>query len=140
MNRPIAEQDKDVRRLIIRIRKLMLASRLVRGLVIWSTVSLGMWLILFLLDNLLHLPAGLRLALSAGWVLVIIFASWQLLLRPVLTRQRPEATTLFIEREFAIVVLVRLQERTKRRTLARPRRADDHAPHDRLLDEAGFHL
>ena len=58
-------------------------SRLLRGLLIWLTVSLGLWLILLAADNLLHLPAGLRLAVSLGGLALMGFELWQLLLRPL---------------------------------------------------------
>jgi len=94
--------EDHIHRLILDVRKLMLTSQLVRGLVVWATVSLGMWLVLFLIDNLLHLPEGLRLAFSLGGLGVMAFEFWQLLLRPLIRQERLEATTLFLERRFAI--------------------------------------
>ena len=102
MNRANTQRDSDVRQLILRIRKLMLASRLLWGLLVWLMVGCGMWLILFLLDNLLHLPAGLRLALSLGGVGLMIFEFWQLLLLPIVRRERLQSTTLLLESKFAI--------------------------------------
>jgi len=96
------EYDNDVHQLILRIRKLMLTSRLLRGLLIWLTVSLGLWLILLAADNFLHLPAGLRLAISLGGLGLMGFELWQLLLRPLIRRDRLESVTLFIEEKFAI--------------------------------------
>jgi len=40
----------------------MALAQCLRGLLIWLVCSSGLWLVLFWLDNLLHLPAGLRLA------------------------------------------------------------------------------
>jgi len=80
----------------------MLTSRLLRGLLIWLTVSLGLWLILLAADNLLHLPAGLRLAISLGGLGLMGFELWQLLLRPLIRRDRLESVTLFMEEKFAI--------------------------------------
>ena len=94
--------NDNIHQLILDVRKLMLTSQLVRGLVIWTTVSLGMWFVLFLIDNLLHLPEGLRLAFSLGGLGVMAFEFWQLLLRPLIRQGRIEATTLFLERRFSI--------------------------------------
>lgn len=101
--KPIPPQyDNNVHQLILRIRKLMLTSRLLRGLLIWLTVSLGLWLVLLAADNLLHLPAGLRLAVSLGGLGLMGFELWQLLLRPLIRRDKLESVTLFIEDKFAI--------------------------------------
>jgi len=96
------EYDKDVHQLILKVRKLMLTSRILRGLLIWLTISLGLWLFLLAADNLLHLPAGLRLAISLGGLGLMGFELWQLLLQPVIQRDRLESVTLFLESRFAI--------------------------------------
>ena len=95
-------QEGNIHQLILSVRKLMLTSQLVWGLVVWATVSLGMWFVLFLIDNLLHLPEGLRLALSLGGLGVMMFEFWQFLLRPLIRQEKLEATTLFLERRFSI--------------------------------------
>jgi hypothetical protein len=102
MNGISAREDDNVHQLMARVRKLMLTSRLVRGLLIWLVVTLAMWLALFMVDNLLHLPEGLRLALSLGGLGLMAFEFWQLLLLPVIRRQRLESVTLFLESRFAI--------------------------------------
>ena len=96
------EYNKDIHRLILKVRKLMLTSRLLRGSLIWLTVSLGLWLVLLAADNLLHLPAGLRLAISLGGLGLMSFELWHLLLQPVMQRDRLESVTLFLESKFAI--------------------------------------
>ena len=98
------EYDENVHQLIMRIRKLMLTSRLLRGSLIWLTISLGLWLILLAADNLLHLPAGLRLAVSLGGLGLMGFELWQLLLQPIIQRDRLESVTLFLESRFANLV------------------------------------
>ena len=62
MNGTGIHQDNNIRELMLRLRKLMLTSQLLRGLLIWLVITLGFWLVLFTADNLLHLPEGLRLA------------------------------------------------------------------------------
>jgi hypothetical protein len=66
MNRTDIHQDNNIRELMLKLQKLMLTSQLLRGLLIWLVITLGLWLVLFTADNLLHLPEGLRLALSIG--------------------------------------------------------------------------
>lgn len=97
-----SHQNQAVRDRIIKIRQLMLTSQLLRGLVVWMVVTLGMSLILFTLDNLVHLPEGLRLALSVAALGVTIFTCWQLLLLPIFRRRELAAITLFLEKRFSI--------------------------------------
>ncbi|MHC4146456.1 MAG: hypothetical protein ACYSUD_16940 [Planctomycetota bacterium] len=102
MNHIYSQEDDNIHRLIVKVRKLMLTSQLVRGLLIWLVVTLGMWLVLFTLDNFLHFPEGLRLALVLGGFGLMAFEFWQLLLLPVIRRQKLESVTLFLESRFAI--------------------------------------
>ncbi len=94
--------ENNVHELVGKVRWLMLTGSLLRGGVIWLVVLFGSSLILFMLDNFLHLPEGLRLALSVGGLALILFELWQLLLLPLIRRQRLEAVTLFLENRFAI--------------------------------------
>jgi len=102
MNRVSHQRNNSIRQTMLRTRKLLLASQLLWGLLILLTASFGMWLILFVVDNLLHLPAGLRLALSLGGVGLIIFEFWRLLLQPIIRREKLESTTLLLESKFSI--------------------------------------
>ena len=102
MNRVDTRSDNNVHELVGKVRRLMLTSSLVRGVVIWLVVLLGTLLVLFTLDNFLHLPEGLRLALSIVGLALILFEFWQLLLWPLIRRQRLEAVTLFLENRFSI--------------------------------------
>ncbi len=102
MNKMSDFEDKNVRQLVLSVRKLMLKSRLLRGLLVWLTVSLGMWLVLILADNFLHFPEGLRLAGSLGVLAVMAFKLWRLLLLPIIRRERLESVTLFLESKFSI--------------------------------------
>lgn len=61
-------------------------SRLTLGALGWGGTLLAIWLGLFWLDNLLHLPAGMRLPLAAvagGWTL---WDAWRRVLKPLLHR------------------------------------------------------
>ncbi len=102
MNRTGIQEDNNIRELVLKLRKLMLTSQLLRGLLIWLVITLGWWLVLFTADNLLHLPEGLRLALSIGGLALMAFELWQLLLLPIVRRQQLESVTLFLENRFSI--------------------------------------
>ncbi|MFB0525202.1 MAG: hypothetical protein ACETVZ_06640, partial [Phycisphaerae bacterium] len=62
----------------------------------------GVWLALFLLDNILHLPPGLRLAIGLGVAVFMMFELWKNLLSPVLQLGGLEATALFLERRYNV--------------------------------------
>jgi len=80
----------------------MTASRLVVGTLVWATISLGVWLPLFLLDNAFHLPPGLRLALSVGALVLMAWLFWRNMIEPLL-RPRPIAhAALVLERAFEV--------------------------------------
>jgi len=93
------QQSEPVRETVVRGRRIMMANRLVLGGLVWGTVCLGVWLVLCFMDNLLHLPPGLRLALILSWVGLVIFEFWKNLLSPILQLEGLEGTALLLERE-----------------------------------------
>ncbi len=94
------EQRTDfVRETIARGRRIMMANRFVLGGLVWGTVCFGVWLVLCFMDNLLHFPPGLRLAIVLGWVGLIIFEFWKNILIPLLQIEGLEGTALLLERE-----------------------------------------
>jgi len=99
MNQINDQQNAPVRETIARGRRIMMANRLVLGGLVWGTVCLGVWLVLCFMDNLLHFPPGLRLAIVLGWVGLMIFEFWKNLLSPILQIEGLEGTALLLERE-----------------------------------------
>jgi hypothetical protein len=96
----IDNQRSDVvRETIARVRRIMMANRLVLGGLIWGTVCLGVWLVLCFMDNVLHFPSGLRLAIVIGWVGLMLYEFWILLLSPILRLEGLEGTALLLEHE-----------------------------------------
>ncbi len=93
------QQSEPVRETVARGRRIMMANRLVLGGLVWGTVCLGVWLVLCFMDNLLHLPPGLRLALILSWAGLMIFEFWKNLLSPILRFEGLEGTALLLERE-----------------------------------------
>jgi len=114
-----------VRDIISRTRRVMIAARLILGLLVWVGLCLGICLSLFLLDNFLHLPAGLRLALSLAGLGLMIFLLWRDILAPALQPQGMETTALLLEEKYAVpenILINALQFET--RGTGKPRRHD----------------
>jgi len=68
----------------------------------WLAACLGMWLLLFIFDNVLSLPAGLRLPLALGAALFSGVLFFQKVLRVAWRRQTPEHTALMLEARYDI--------------------------------------
>jgi hypothetical protein len=66
-------------------------SALLAGLCRWLALSLGLWFGLFVMDNLLSLPAGLRLPLALGGAAICAVQLFRLVLRPAWRPRRPSA-------------------------------------------------
>ena len=91
-----------VEELVRRGRRVMIANRLLLGALICTTVSLGLWLALFLADNAFHLPSGLRLALTIAAVAGIGWLLWRFVIEPLLWPQSLEEAALTLERLFEV--------------------------------------
>jgi len=83
-------------------RRIMIANRLAIGALICMAAALGMWLPLCLLDNALHLPPGLRLALSLGALVSLAWLLWTNVVQPGLRPQSLAHAALTLERLFEI--------------------------------------
>jgi hypothetical protein len=77
-------------------------SLLLTGLCGWLTVCPGLLLLLFIFDDLLSLPAGLRLPLALGAALFSGVLLFQKVLRVAWRRQTPERTALELEARYGI--------------------------------------
>ena len=77
-------------------------SLLLAGLCAWLAVCLGLWLLLFLCDDLLSLPAGLRLPLALGGAVFSGVLLFQRVLRVAWRRQTPERTALMLEARYGV--------------------------------------
>jgi hypothetical protein len=77
-------------------------SGLIFGLSWWVVTCLGLWLALFTCDNLVNLPAGLRLPLTLGAAAFSIYAFFKRVLAPLLRPQTVDGTALLLERRFGI--------------------------------------
>ncbi|MDD5705807.1 MAG: hypothetical protein PHR35_07760, partial [Kiritimatiellae bacterium] len=72
-------------------------ARLTRSALLWLSGTLGLWLLWCWLDNLLRLPAGLRLAMLAAGVAVPLWRAWQGFLHPRHWRLSHERTARELE-------------------------------------------
>ncbi len=77
-------------------------SLLLVGLCGWLAVCLGVWLLLFIFDDLFSLPAGLRLPLALGAALFSGVLFFRKVLRVAWRRQTPERTALMLEARYGI--------------------------------------
>ncbi len=77
-------------------------SALLAGLCWWLAVCLGLWLVLFVADNLLSLPAGLRLPLALGGAAFSAVLFFRKVLRPVWRKQTPERTAVMLEQRYGV--------------------------------------
>jgi hypothetical protein len=77
-------------------------SLLLVGLCSWLAVCLGLWLLLFIFDDLLSLPAGLRLPLALGGAAFSGVFLFQKVLRVAWRRQTPERTALMLEARYGV--------------------------------------
>jgi len=74
----------------------------VLGVLIWFTVSAGMWLTLFALDNLFKLPAALRFPLSVVAAILTVWLFWRYVIISVRNRMSNEHVALMLEKKYGI--------------------------------------
>ena len=65
-------------------------------------LCLGGWLGLFALDNLLHLPAGLRLALSIAGLAAMATLGFKRIFAPISHKDNAAKTALYLEQKYAV--------------------------------------
>lgn len=68
----------------------------------WLAVCLGWWLLVFVLDNLLSLPAGLRLPLALGGAVLVGVGFVKKIVSVLRVRQREERTAVELEKRYGI--------------------------------------
>ena len=105
MTRKAQQHRGPVHRLVRRARRTMLAARLGVGLLVWLALSGGMWLGLFAVDNVLRLPAGLRLALAVGVAGAAWLRWWRI---PMIVRVLPVVGLFLLAGLYAVSVDVEM--------------------------------
>jgi hypothetical protein len=91
-----------IRQLIQRAARRMKAARVLAGVFWWLVACLGAWLGLFLLDNLLNLPAGVRLPLAAGGAALALIGFVRRVWLPVAQQWRLERAAVALEKRYGI--------------------------------------
>ncbi len=82
--------------------RLLRRGRLARRGLRWLAATLGLWLLWFWLDNLLRLPAGMRLAMLAAGIGLPLWRAWEEIVRPLCRGLRPERTARELEERCGI--------------------------------------
>jgi hypothetical protein len=82
------------------VRSIYLRSCALRGCAKVAGIACGLVLLLFVADNVIALPAAVRLALAAGFALMVVAVAWRDLLRPLVSDIPPEACALLLEKRF----------------------------------------
>ena len=80
----------------------MRVATLAHGACGWLVAALGGWLTLFILDNLLGLPAGLRLPLAVGSLLMSGVGFFKKVWRPATRRVQPEGVAVALEARYQV--------------------------------------
>ncbi|MCX7591823.1 MAG: hypothetical protein N2255_09370, partial [Kiritimatiellae bacterium] len=91
-----------VRELLRKVGMRLKATVLVTGMLWWLVVSLGVWLVLFLLDNVARLPPGIRFPCAIGGLAVVIYGLTTRVCRPGIRPQTLERTARTLEARYAI--------------------------------------
>ncbi|MEI7880291.1 MAG: hypothetical protein WCI95_05385 [bacterium] len=77
--------------------KVIRLSEILFGTIKWMTLSLGTWLLLFIIDNLLNLPAAIRLPLAVAGGGLLVSGLVRNVLIPVFKRVNAEQTAVVLE-------------------------------------------
>ncbi len=77
-------------------------SGLLFGVYWWLATCLGLWLALFIFDNLVNLPAGLRLPLAIGGAIFSAVAFVRKVCFPATSKQTLERTAIMLEKRYDI--------------------------------------
>ncbi len=98
----ISVNQREIYPIVNQARQTLWRARVLLGLLAWLGMCLSVWLVLFWLDNVLHLPAGMRLALSLAGLGMTITLLWRDLLLPMGQKEDPARVALLLERHYGI--------------------------------------
>jgi len=97
-----ATETTGVRQAVRCAARRMKAARVFAGVFWWLVACLSVWLVLFLLDNFLNLPAGLRLPLAIGGVALALGGLVRRIWLPAAQRVRAEHAAVTLERRYGV--------------------------------------
>jgi hypothetical protein len=95
-------QDTNFRAIVAGAGKRLKLSSLLFGLYWWLAACLGLWLGLFIFDNLLNLPAGLRLPLAVGGAAFSVLGFFRRVCLPAAQKQTLERTAIMLEQRYGV--------------------------------------
>ncbi len=95
-------QEPQLRELVQEAGAQIRWSNLLLGFCGWFTVCLGLWLVLFVLDGWLNLPAGLRLPLALGGGLLTLGGILKRVILPAIIPPSLERTAIQLEDQYHI--------------------------------------
>jgi len=72
------------------------------GFLTWFAISTGTWLTLFILDNLLKLPAALRFPLAIAAVVLTVWTFWKHVVLSMRNKRSNAQVALLLERQYGI--------------------------------------
>jgi hypothetical protein len=94
--------SRDLRSTISGVARKVFATQLLLGILTWTVACVGMWMALFLLDNLLRLPPALRFPLALGGLSATAYLLWRLVIRVAKKRNSRDQIAVMLERKYAI--------------------------------------
>ncbi|HOD81353.1 MAG: hypothetical protein BWX88_02297 [Planctomycetes bacterium ADurb.Bin126] len=97
-----AANTEQIAHALTRAQVAVFATRLALGVLTWLVVSLGIWLALFGLDNILQLPAGLRFPLAIAAAVLTLGVLWRCVLKPVRGWLGADRVAVMLERQYGI--------------------------------------
>ena len=98
----MATTNADVGGLLVQSGARIKLSALLVGAAWWVVTCLGVWFCLLVLDNLLSLPAGLRLPLAVAGAALSGVGFFKRVFRIATTRMAPERTAVLLEHKYKI--------------------------------------
>ncbi|MEO0509908.1 MAG: hypothetical protein AAF065_08630 [Verrucomicrobiota bacterium] len=97
-----SSKKKDIRKLLIQSRRNRVLFTFFRGGLDTLAALIGLWLVPFAIDNLLHLPPAIRLFLGIVGLIGSVYIIWKKLLRPIRESSSLDATAVMLEQQFGI--------------------------------------
>jgi len=88
--------------LVSRFGRLIKIATVCLGILYWAVITMAIWIVLFILDNLLVLPAGLRLPMAIIAALAVGIVFLRKILFPVTRHRKIENIAVSLERKFKI--------------------------------------
>jgi hypothetical protein len=97
-----ADSDSGLNATISRVANRVFATQVLLGVLSFAATCIGLWLVLFLLDNFLQLPSAIRFPLACGAVAATLYLLWRLIICAMLRRKTRDQIAVMLERKHGI--------------------------------------